>query len=76
MNNQPDYLVCNPYHTGFIQVPMIYVNKPYLNFFNEIDFKKELEPVKLHRKIENIADPNCYNKASRYSFLRILFPIK
>lgn len=76
MNNQPDYLVCNPYHTGFIQVPMIYVNKPYLNFFNEIDFKKELEPVKLHRKIENIADPHCYNKASRYSFLRILFPIK
>ena len=55
---------------------MIYVNKPYLNFFNEIEFKKELEPIKLHGKIEDITDPNFYNKDSRYSFLRILFPIK
>ena len=29
MNKQPDYLVCNPYHNGFTQLPMrsIYGNE-------------------------------------------------
>jgi hypothetical protein len=73
MSNSPNYLVCNPIHNGFNQAPMVYKVKQYLDLFDEIRYKRELEPIQLYKEIPDTADPNCYNNASNYALLRIRF---
>jgi len=56
----PKYLVFNPVHNGFKEVPMVYKICPYLNMFNEIQHERRLAPIVNYMKVEDKTNPEDY----------------
>ena len=61
MSKNPEKLILNPVHNTFKKIPMHYIDYPYLDFFNEIRWTRELVPNEIYsRNIENIYNIDDY----------------